>query len=67
MKKRVALVGNSAKTMYIFRGELMKDLIQAGYDVTVIAPLDRDLSIFESDQISFIELPMECRDRKSVV
>ena len=38
MKKRIAFVHNAQWEMYNFRGEMIAELKNKGYDITVIVP-----------------------------
>ena len=66
MPKHIAFVGNSAATMYNFRGELIKDLLKRGFKVTVITPKDKDISCYTSLGARFIEIEVDCRGRKPI-
>ena len=61
LKKKLAFVGNSSFTMYNFRIGLFKALVQSGYDVTVIAPKDNDVSLYEIENIHYIPITIDCR------
>ncbi len=58
--KKIAFVGNSAKTMYNFRFGVIKSCIDAGYDVTVIAVPDFDLKYYTSVGVKFIPIDIDC-------
>jgi len=58
---KLAFVGNSSLTMYNFRIGLLRALVKSGYDVTVIAPKDNDISLYEAEGVRFIPVDIECR------
>ena len=58
---KIAFVGNSALTMMNFRKGLMSALVNAGYDVTMIAPQDGELTPIEGTGIHFIPITVDCK------
>ena len=60
-KQKLAFVGNSALTMHNFRIGLLKTMVADGYDVTVIAPKDCNIDMYESNGIRFIPINVDCR------
>ncbi len=64
MKKKIAFVGNSAKTMHNFRFGVMKSLVEGGYDVTVVAVPDFDTERYTSAGIHFIPIAIDCHGTK---
>lgn len=60
-KNKIAFVGNSSKTMYNFRFGVMAALAKDGYQVTVIAPKDNDITPFRQNSIRFIPIEIECK------
>lgn len=61
MKQKIAFVGNSALTMINFRKGLMSAVVNAGYDVTMIAPQDCELTPIEDTGIHFIPIVVDCK------
>ncbi len=59
MKKKIAFVGNSAKTMYNFRFGVIKSCMDADYDVTVIAVPDFDTTRYTNAGIHFIPITID--------
>ena len=57
--KKLAFVGNSAKMMYNFRISVMKNCVKQGYDVTVIAVEDFDVSLYEELGIHFLPITVD--------
>ncbi len=57
--KKIAFVGNSAKTMYNFRFGVMKSCIDAGYDVTVVAVHDFDTTYYTRAGIHFVPITID--------
>ena len=60
-KNKIAFVGNSSKTMYNFRYGVMAALAKDGYQVTVIAPRDSDITPFRQAGIRFISIEIDCK------
>lgn len=58
---KLAFVGNSAVTMYNFRASLLADMVQKGYDVTVLVPVDTDLAALNSIGVKVIPIRVDCR------
>ena len=58
---KLAFVGNSAVTMYNFRASLLADMMQKGYDVTVLVPVDTDLAALNSIGVKVIPIRVDCR------
>lgn len=60
MKKRIAFVHNAVWEMYNFRGDLLKELSNKGYDVTVICPPDEKNEHFITEELGLklITVPM---------
>ena len=58
-KQKLAFVGNSAKMMYNFRISVMKNCVEQGYDVTVVAVEDLDISYFTKVGINFIPIQVD--------
>lgn len=60
--KHIVLIGNTAWSMYNFRGNLMRFLVGKGYRVTVIAPND---NVFKDKILStgaqFIDIEMDAK------
>lgn len=61
MAKKIAFVGNSLQTMCNFRMGVMSELIREGYDVTVIAPKDCDITALKQAQIRLIPVDIDCK------
>ena len=40
MKKKILMIASKAKAHINFRGDLTKQIVESGYDVTVIVPHD---------------------------
>ena len=59
MKHKLAFVGNSAKMMYNFRISVMKNCVEQGYDVTVIAVEDFDIAYYTNLGIKFIPIEVD--------
>jgi len=56
-KQRIAFVANTSWSIYKFRLQLLKTLIQKGFDIYVLAPRDKYTNFFEhTEGIFFIEL-----------
>lgn len=58
-KKKLAFVNNSAKMMYNFRLNVMKNCVEGGYEVTVVATADFDVSLFSRYGIRFINIDVD--------
>ena len=58
-KKRIALVANTAWSLYNFRLGLIKALKDNGYEVLLIAPRDRFAARLVAEGFSFFHFPME--------
>jgi glycosyltransferase involved in cell wall biosynthesis len=58
-KIRIALVSNTAWSMYNFRLGLLYALRESGFEVTIIAPRDSFSSILVSEGFSYEHLPLE--------
>jgi len=56
--KKLAFVGNTSFSVYNFRLGVMKNFVQAGYEVYAIAPQDQYSELFESESIKYIPLEM---------
>jgi glycosyltransferase involved in cell wall biosynthesis len=54
--KQIAFVGNTAFSLYNFRLGVMKRFVAEGYKVFAIAPKDKYSNLFETDNITFINL-----------
>ena len=59
--RKIAFVGNSALTMMNFRKGVMCTLAQAGFEVTMIAPHDCELTALEGTGIHFIPIEVDCK------
>ncbi len=57
--KKIVLVCNTSWGMMMFRSSLMKRLVDDGYDVTVLAPLDDHSEKIKALGCNYIELPMD--------
>ncbi len=57
--KRIVLVANTSWSMIKFRLGVMKALVDAGYDVIVIAPKDKHSNDFHALGCHYIELSMD--------
>lgn len=59
-KPKLAFVGNSSRTMANFRIGLLKALSEK-YDITVIALKDSDITIYEKNNIKFIDVYVDSK------
>jgi glycosyltransferase involved in cell wall biosynthesis len=57
--KRIILVANTSWSMIKFRLGVMKALVEAGYDVIIIAPKDKHSNDFHALGCHYIELAMD--------
>ena len=56
-KKRIAFVANTSWSIYKFRLQLLKTLIEKGFEVYVLAPRDNYTTLFEhTNGLLFIDL-----------
>lgn len=59
MPKTIAMIGNTSWGMLQFRSSLMKELLQSGHKVVVIAPLDECSEEIRELGCKYINLPVE--------
>ena len=60
MKKRIAFVHNAQWEMYNFRGEMIAELKNKGYDITVIVPPNEEKEYLFTEElgVNLITVPM---------
>lgn len=56
---KFVLISPKNRTAYNFRGDLIKDIISAGYEVIVTGPNDIDVDKIEELGARFVKIPME--------
>ncbi|MED9996544.1 MAG: glycosyltransferase family 4 protein [Paludibacteraceae bacterium] len=62
MKKHILLVGNTAWSMYNFRGNLMRNLVSNGYKISVLSPFDKEyFPLIESTGAQCYDLPISAK------
>ena len=61
MGHKIGFIGNSLETMCNFRAGVMTELVQAGYEVVIIAPKDNDITFIKQAQIRLIPIEMDCK------
>lgn len=60
--KHILLVGNTAWSMYNFRGNLMKSFVKRGYSVSVLSPYDNEFfPLIESTGAKCYDLPISAK------
>lgn len=57
--KKFILISPKNRTVYNFRGDLVKDIIKSGYEVVVTGPNQIDVDRIEALGARFVEIPME--------
>ena len=57
--KKFVLISPKNRTVYNFRGDLIKDIISKGYEVVVTGPDNIDVEKIESLGVRFKEIPMQ--------
>jgi len=58
---KVLVLTNLGMGLYKFRKELLEELVQQGYEVTLAMPHDEYVSIFEALSCKFVEVPLDRR------
>ena len=58
MMKKIVLISPKNRTVYNFRGDLIKEMIARGYEVVVTGPDQTDVDKIEALGARFIEIPM---------
>ena len=56
MGHKIGFIGNSLETMCNFRAGVMTELVQAGYEVVIIAPKDNDITFIKQAHIRLIPI-----------
>ncbi len=63
--KKIAFVGNYLWDMYNFRGDIIKEIGEMGYDVTIIAPKDKESMNFIDENLKIKNILIDL-NRKSL-
>ena len=65
--KHILLVGNTAWSMYNFRGNLMRNLVSKGYKISVLSPFDKEFfPLIESTGAQCYDLPISAKGTNPV-
>lgn len=59
--KKILILGNSSSGLYMFRFEVIKSLVEDGYDVSIGVPVDDKTHFFKEVGCRIIEIPFERR------
>lgn len=57
--KKVVIISPKNRTIYNFRGDLIKEIIKLGYEVVVTGPNQDNIGKIEELGVRFVEIPME--------
>jgi galacturonosyltransferase len=61
MNKKIVIIGNNSGGMYVFRRELITELVKQRYSITVLTPFDTNVDDLKNIGIELIEVPINRR------